>query len=104
MVEQVYKFSMTQENIVEKLIFDENINYIHAVFNTDDGLPEHDSNANVYMTVLQGTLSIGLDEQEFHEYTAGTVLKIPEKTRMNVRNRCQDKLELIIVKAPAPQA
>lgn len=74
------------------------------VFNQGEGLPEHFSNSNVYMTVIRGRLSIGLDEQEVHQYDAGTLLKIPFRSKMNVRNLHEDTLELIVVKAPAPTA
>ncbi len=103
MVETVYKFSQGDEKAIEKIVFDENINYIHVVFKTGDALPEHYSNSNVYMTVLRGVLSIGLGEQEMHDYESGTLLKIPVNTKMNVKNLCPDVLELIIVKAPAPK-
>lgn len=102
MIEQVFKFSTTDEKVIERVIFDENIHYLHMVFNKDEGLPEHYSNSNVYMTVLRGTLSIGLGEQDHHEYSKGTLLKIPFNTKMNVRNLNEETLELIVVKAPAP--
>jgi len=98
MLEKEYKFSRTDE----KIIFDENLHYIHMVFNKDEGLPEHFSNSNVYMTVIRGKLSVWLDEQEMHEYEAGTLLKIPVQTKVNVKNLHLETLELIIVKAPAP--
>ena len=104
MVEQVFKLSRENEKAVEKVIFDDNIHYLHMVFNKDEGLPEHFSNSNVYMTVLRGTLSIRLDEQEMHEYEAGTLLKIPFQTKMNVKNLHNETLELIVVKAPAPKS
>jgi quercetin dioxygenase-like cupin family protein len=72
------------------------------VFNKDEGLPEHNSNSNVYMTVIRGTLSIALGDQNIHRYEAGTLLKIPFDTKMNVKNLDSQKLELIVVKAPAP--
>lgn len=103
MVEQIFKLSRGDEKAVEKIIFDENIHYLHMVFNTNEGLPEHFSNSNVYMTVVRGRLSIGLDAQEIHEYEAGTLLKIPFQTKMNVRNIHPETLELIVVKAPAPK-
>ena len=103
MVEQIFKLSISDDKVVEKVIFDENINYIHMVFNKGEGLPEHYSNSNVYMTVVRGRLSLGLNEQEVHEYDAGTLLKIPVNTKMNVGNRNDKTLELIVVKAPAPQ-
>ena len=104
MIEQIFKLSIGNERAVEKVIFDENIHYLHMVFNKDEGLPEHLSNSNVYMTVIRGRLSIGLDEQEIHEYEAGTLLKIPFQTKMNVKNLHAETLELIVVKAPAPNS
>lgn len=103
MVEQVFKLSVGDEKAVEKVIFDENVHYLHMVFNINEGLPEHFSNSNVYMTVVRGRLSIGLDEQEIHEYEAGTLIKIPFQTKMNVKNLHVETLELIVVKAPAPK-
>lgn len=73
------------------------------VFNKEEGLPEHLSNSNVHMTVIHGKLSIGLDEQEIHEYDAETLLNIPYQTKMNVRNMHDEMQELIVVKALAPK-
>ena len=103
MIEKEYKLSNSNEKAIEKVIFDENLHYLHMVFNKDEGLPEHLSNSNVYMTVIRGRLSIGLNEQETHEYEAGTLLKIPFQTKMNVKNLHSETLELIVVKAPAPK-
>lgn len=103
MIEQVFKLSKNTERTVEKVIQDDNLDYIHMVFNKNEGLPQHYSNSNVYMTVLQGKLSIGLDDQGVAVYPAGTLLKIPYKTRMNVQNFHEEILELIVIKAPAPK-
>ncbi|QXM05389.1 cupin domain-containing protein [Crassaminicella indica] len=102
MIEQVFSYSTEDNTAVEKIIMDENINYIHMIFNKGEGLPEHYSNSNVYMTVIKGVLSIQLDEQEVHEYVRGAILKIPYNTKMNVKNLHDDVLELIVIKAPAP--
>ena len=104
MIEKLYKYSTKDEKAVEKIIMDENINYIHMVFNKSEGLPEHYSNSNVYMTVLRGILSIGLDDQDIHEYAKGDILQIPFNTKMKVNNFHEDVLELIVVKSPAPSA
>lgn len=103
MIEEVFTLSRSEERNVDKVVQDDNLDYIHMIFNKNEGLPEHFSNSNVYMTVLRGMLSISLDEQETHTYPAGTLLKIPYKTRMNVRNEHEDRLELLVIKAPAPK-
>lgn len=102
MKEQVFNYSIENNKVVEKIIMDENINYIHMIFNKEEGLPEHFSNSNVYMTIIKGVLSIQLDEQDVHEYGRGDILKIPYNTKMNVKNLHDDVLELIVIKAPAP--
>lgn len=103
MVEQVFKLSSGSGKIIERVITDENVHYLHMVFPKGEGLPEHFSNSNVYMTVVRGMLSISLNEQATHDYGSGTVLKIPFQTKMNVRNKHDETLELMIVKAPAPR-
>lgn len=103
MIEQVFALSRGDEKAVERVIFDENVHYLHMVFNTNEGLPEHLSNSNVYMTVIRGRLSLGLDDQEIHVYEAGTLLKMPFQTKMNVKNLHPETLELIVIKAPAPK-
>ena len=103
MIEQIFELAKGNEKAVEKVVFDENVHYLHMVFNKDEGLPEHFSNSNVYMTVIRGMLSIGLNDQDIHEYEAGTLLKIPFQTKMNVKNSHDETLELIVVKAPAPK-
>ena len=104
MIEQVYHLTQGNTKNIEKILMDDEIHYMHMILNKDEGLPEHFSNAkSVYMTVVRGCLSIALGEQESHEYPAGTMLKIPFHTWMNVRNLHDETLELIVVKAPAPQ-
>lgn len=104
MIEELFQLTHTDEKTIKKIVMDENVHYIHMIFGKDEGLPEHFANSNVYMTVLRGTLSIRLDDQDTHEYASGSLLKIPHKTRMNVGNKHDDILELIVLKAPAPQA
>ena len=103
MIEKIYKYSTKDDKAVEKIIMDDNINYIHMVFNKDEGLPEHFSNSNVYMTVIRGTLSIRLDSQEIHEYKKGDILEIPYNIKMDVKNLHDETLELIVLKSPAPK-
>ncbi|MEA5012236.1 MAG: cupin domain-containing protein [Angelakisella sp.] len=102
MIEQVFQMTPGNERTIEKVIDDENVHFNHMILGKGEGLPEHFSNSNVYMTVVRGLLSIGLGEQEVHEYPAGTVLKIPKDIKMNVKNLHAGTVELIVVKAPAP--
>lgn len=103
MIEQVYKLNTGNEKAIERVLLEDAIHYLHMVLPEGEGLPVHDTNATVYMTVVRGRLNIALGDQEPHEYEAGTMIKIPFQTRMNARNLYPDTLELIVVKAPAPK-
>ena len=94
MIEQIFKLTQGNEKTVEKVIIDENIHYMHMILNKGECLPEHFSNAkNVYITVVRGTLSATLNEEETHEYQAGTVLKVPFHTKMNLKNVSEETLD-----------
>lgn len=97
-MEQSYSLYQGDEKKIEKLVMKENGQYIHMVFPPSDGLPIHMSNAELFMTVVRGTLSLGLNENEVISYSKGTMINIPFETKMNVRNKNEDILELIVVK------
>ncbi len=103
MIEQVFQMTQGNERTIERIITNEQVHLNHVILGKGDGLPLHLSNANVYMVVLRGLLSIGLGDQEMHEYAGGTILSIPEGVQMNVQNRHDEALSIMIIKAPAPR-
>lgn len=103
MLEKIYKFSTEDNKAVERLIDDDPVLINHMVFPKGNGLPEHYSNSNVYMIVVRGTLTLKLEEQEPHLYTAGEIINIPYHTKMNVNNFNDEVLELFVVKSPSPR-
>lgn len=98
MIEKVYNLSQSQDKLVEKPVTEEKFQYIHMIFNKDEGLPQHVSNGNLFMTVLQGTLSIKLNDETLKSYPKGTLLNIPQGIVMNVNNISDEQLELIVMK------
>jgi quercetin dioxygenase-like cupin family protein len=102
MIEKKFNYSTGDEKAVEKLVMDEHVNIIHMVFNKDEGLPEHNANSNVYMTIIRGTLSLQLDNQEVHEYVKGNIVQMPFGTKMNVGNKHDEVMEMFVMKSPAP--
>ena len=106
MIERVYRLGQLkagQEKLVEKVVVDKYLNYIHMILPPGQGLPEHNSNANLYMTVVAGVLTLGLDGEESRNYERGNLVTIPKGIKMNVTNQNNDVLELIVVKVPPPE-
>lgn len=103
MIEKIYSLAKGDEKVIERVIADEHINYNHMILPKGERLPHHSSNSNVYMTVVRGTVSLGLDEAPPHRYEAGNILYIPEGVEMDVLNGGKKTLELFVVKSPAPK-
>jgi quercetin dioxygenase-like cupin family protein len=98
MIEEVYRLSGGREKVIEKVLLDENIHYLHMILNPGDALPVHHTNATLYMTVVRGILSLRLEEEDGRTYAAGTLIKLPFHTKMDVSNQGAGQLELIVVK------
>lgn len=83
---------------IERIVEEPHLHLVHMVFNADEGLPIHPAHANLYMTVLSGTLSIQLNDEPLLIVRAKSVVRIPLGTVMNVRNLHPDQLELLVIK------
>jgi len=102
MIEKVYKMSTRIEHVIEPVIKDDYIHYMHMVLLKDQELPTHSTNANIYMTVVTGTMHISLNDGDFRVYPSGSIVNIPHGIKMIAQNRGDEALELIVVKTPAP--
>ncbi|MFA6796017.1 MAG: hypothetical protein WCR63_00350 [Bacilli bacterium] len=98
MIEKEYKLSTNTKKTIEKLVAKEKGQYVHMIFQKGEGLPPHVTNAELFMTVIRGTLSLQMGNQETHKYTKGTMLNLPYKEKMLARNDDDEILELIVVK------
>lgn len=103
MLEKHYKYAITEEKTIERIIDDSNIHLNHMVLTTGTGLPEHFSNSNVYMVLIRGNMSIKLNEDETQLYCAGDIINIPFNTKMNVNNQHEEVLEFFVIKSPNPK-
>ncbi|KAB3532197.1 cupin domain-containing protein [Alkaliphilus serpentinus] len=103
MIQENYKYSVTNEKIIERIIDDHNIHLNHMVLTKGTSLPEHFSNSNVYMIVIRGTMSLKLNQEDTQLYVVGDIINIPFNTKMNVNNNHEDILEFFVIKAPNPK-
>lgn len=103
MVEKKYDYGLVDEKLIERVINDKNIELNHMVLTKDTGLPIHYSNSNVYMIIVNGRISIALNDGQPNEYQKGNILNIPFRTKMNVTNKYEEKLEFFVVKVPNPK-
>lgn len=102
MIEKKYSFKNVDEKLIERVIADEHIHLNHMILPKGDRLPEHYSNSNIYMVIVNGTMTIQLADQESQNYQSGEVLNIPYNIKMNVVNIHEPILEFFVFKSPNP--
>ncbi|HBP37621.1 MAG TPA: hypothetical protein DD640_02565 [Clostridiales bacterium] len=103
MIEQLYNFTRSDSKIIERIVDDEYVAINHMILNRSEALPEHNANSHVYMAIVQGSITLQLDDQAAHTYAAGSIIAIPYKTKMNVSNQDLETLEFFVIKAPSPR-
>ena len=102
MIEQVFHCQAGDEKTIERVVQEARLHINHMVLPQGEGFPEHIANAAVYMSVARGRLTIRLGDEPAREYGRGTLLKIPQGTKMKGDNRAPEVLELLIVKLFTP--
>lgn len=102
-MEKLYNFKNSEEKLIEKILDDDVVMINHMILNQEEALPEHDSNSNVYMMVIQGKVTLQLSETPAKEYKQGSIINIPAEVKMNVSNKQKEQLEIFVIKAPSPR-
>ncbi len=102
MIEKIYKYSITDAKTIERIVDDEHSAINHMVLNKGEALPVHDSNSHVYLVIVRGKMAITLAEQDMHVYEAGSIVNVPYRVRMYIRNEEEPVLEFFVLKAPNP--
>lgn len=102
-MEKLYKFNQSTDKLIEKILDDDVVMINHMILNQGDALPQHDSNSNVYMIVVRGSVTLQLGENSAVRYQHGSIINIPGKVKMNVSNTDLSQTEFFVVKAPSPR-
>lgn len=102
MIETVYSFTTEKTKTIEKLVNDDHVMINHILLPEGQGIPTHPSNSNVCLIIVKGKMSLSLNEQDTHHYTAGQIVSIPYGIAMTIDNTNKEMLEFFIVKAPNP--
>ena len=100
MINKVYKYTISENKIIEKIVNDDVAMINHMVLPKGGCLPVHNANSNVYMIVARGTVTLELDGTPPETYPKGSILNIAYGTLMSVCNTNNNILELFVIKAP----
>ena len=103
MVEKLYPYSVTDENIVEIFLNDENCTMGHVVLKPGEELTEHLTDSNVYLLVVRGELTVSLDQAKSKTFGRGAVVNLPFGILLGMKNSSENVMELFAFKSPNPK-
>lgn len=103
MIEKKYSFTIQDKKTVERIIADDNVDINHIILLKGDSLPEHFSNSNVYLIIIRGEMSIKLNDQDEQLYEKQSIINVPYKVKMSIKNKGDEILEFFVLKAPSPR-
>jgi quercetin dioxygenase-like cupin family protein len=81
----------------------DNVKLIQVALHPGQGVPQHKTNGDVYLLVLDGELMINLNGNESIEQK-GAIIPVGYDTPMNIQNRSEKDSTFLIIKTPAPEA
>ncbi|HKM07136.1 MAG TPA: cupin domain-containing protein [Sphaerochaeta sp.] len=103
MLEKIISFTIPQKKVIEQLVGDDEVMINHIALEKGDTVPIHFSDSNVYLIVVQGTITFIFDDQKANHHTKGSIVKVPFHTKMNISNTHDELGEFFIIKAPHPR-
>lgn len=98
MKSQVYTYTLTKDDLFENILKDERLLMNHVVVEPGKIFPKHPTDAMVYIIILEGELSVAIENQEEQHYTKGQVLHVKKGIESTLGNRSTEPVELIVVK------
>lgn len=98
MLEKLYKYSLTDKDLFENVIEDENLRLNHVVIESGKVFPRHKTDAHVYIIILKGQLSIEIEGQEEKRFVKGDVINIPFGVDSKLGNDGDTITEVFVVK------
>lgn len=103
MLEKIFPFTIPQKKVIEQLVGNDEVMINHIALEKGDTVPIHFSDSNVYLIVVQGTITFIFDDQEANHHAHGSIVQVPFHTKMNISNTHDELGEFFIIKAPHPR-
>lgn len=98
MMEKIYPFTQTEQEIFENIFTHEALLMNHVVVPPHKIFPKHPTDAEVYVLIAKGVLSLKLEDYETQCYKAGQLVYIPKHIDSELGNLSELPLELFVIK------
>lgn len=94
----VYTYEKKNQHVLENLFKNDQLLMNHVIVEPGQVFPKHPTDADVYITILSGTLSIALEEGAFETHTVGEIVHVKKGTQSSLGNKGDQVLQMIVTK------
>jgi len=105
MLEHVHRFQRTGAPLIEQILEvpgSSGLQISHGVLAPGEATPHRQTEAEIHLLCIRGTLALRLADQRIHPYEAGTVLTVPAGITMEIRSAGTERLEYFAIAGPHP--
>lgn len=95
---KTFPYTQGQTDLFENIVSLEDLQLNHVLIPEGKVFPAHPTDAEVYILLLKGTLSIAIDGEKAVKYPCGQVIHIPLGTLSELGNLDEEQVEAFIVK------
>jgi len=94
----IFHYTLTDEETFETIFNQDNCIMNHVVMPKGKVFPKHPTDAQVFITVLRGELTVVLEEDAPIRLTRGQVANVPQGVESSLGNLSDDVVELMVLK------
>lgn len=99
MIEKVIEYSSNQQDNLKNLVCNDSLIINHVVIKPEQSFPAHITEHEVYIIIVNGQLSIRLNDQPNHTYRSGQMISVPKGVMSGISNPTNIQAELFVVKS-----
>jgi quercetin dioxygenase-like cupin family protein len=103
MLEHVFRFQRTDDPVFEEVAGYSGTHGLlitHGVLPLGEATPHDNTDSEVTLIVVRGTLALRVADQLIHTYEAGTIVAVPSGITMELRSAGLEPLEFFMIKEP----
>lgn len=97
-MEKIYAYTQTEKEIFENVFKEDELLLNHVVVPPGKVFPKHPTDAQVYVLITKGELSLAVENSPVKVFGVGQVVHIPKHVDSELGNRGVTPLELFVIK------
>ena len=98
MIEKVYQHHTGDTTKVERIVDDSGVRINLLTLAIGESADPHPTPEDAHMIIAKGTLKVAFGDQDFHTYSEGNIIHVPENTMMNLQNGGESVLRVFVIK------